>query len=1079
MFSMRGGDIRTRVVEETAFYTRGSWRIVRALSIYRGDNLQVVNHFCREYRRLQSKRHEANWKLAGGWVKCLFGRHDTDTFVTPKVARKHQYHGKIEGVPGHEAILDWSHRRTYARRARLLVLPEVKGRGAFLWRGVVVMEKEFQEQAKALDKYLLPVDVWAMAFGCTVGWGVFAMPGTVFLPVAGPMGTLLAILIGMVVMLIIGSNFSYLMGRSSMTGGVYTYTKEAFGRDHAFLCSWFLCLSYLTIVFLNGTALVSVVRTLLGNVVLTGPSYTVAGTKIYVAETVVSVLVLAVVGCVFAFAKAFLQRLHTVLSVILMAGVVIMAIGCLPGVLSSGTFRSYGILDIDKRYAVFSLVILAPWAFVGFEVISFDTAHFRFPIQKSGKIVPLSIIMAAFAYISMALLSVGAVPEGFSSWQEYIPEIEHLSGVASMPTFFAAKELMGNLGLVVMSMTAVTAILTGIIGGYRATTRVLSTMAEDRILSEKFSKTTFSILFIMGISILLSLLGRNTLYWFVDLTSFGAITGFAYTSASAWKLARAEGNRRVVVTGFFGAVLSIVFIVVQMVPRLAAMEAMGSEAFLLLSLWCLLGFVFYWRTVIRSSLTEYSGMSTSGVALFALLLYSAIMWMAKRISGFSSGEEIKKAVSKEGILLLVIVFVGLAVMLYVQKVVREKHEAAEREKIHAVESSLAKSQFLFNMSHDIRTPMNAIIGYTTLALKADCSPQVKEYLEKIEASSGHLLALINDILEMSRIESGRIELEFVPADLTAVFDGMRDLFAEQMKQKKMDFQVHTNQIQNRYVWCDRKNLNRVLLNLLSNAYKFTPEGGQVIASIYESGAGENGYSTYEIRVQDSGIGMSREFADRMFHAFERERTSTVSSIEGTGLGLSITKSIIDLMGGTIEVITAPGNGTQIVISLKFQLAKESDVPDSEKGGGSAEAEANEEEEVDFSTKRLLLVEDNLINMEIANMILSQAGFTVETAENGLVAVDMVMEAEAGYYDAIMMEIQMPVMDGLTATRAIRNLPDPDKACVPILAMTANAFKEDVEAAAAAGMQAHIAKPIDVGVMMKTLAKVLLAVEKKG
>ncbi|MBQ1491863.1 MAG: response regulator, partial [Blautia sp.] len=785
-----------------------------------------------------------------------------------------------------------------------------------------------------------------------------------------------------------------------------------------------------------------------------------------------------VVGCAFVVAKAFLQRLYTVLSLILMAGVVITAIFCLPGVIKSGAYRSFGTLGIDKRYGVFSLVILAPWAFVGFEVTSFDTAHFRFPIRKSGRIVSFSIIMATFAYISMALLSVRVVPDGYSSWQEYISVLDTFSGVESLPTFFVAKEIMGTAGLVVMTVTAVAAILTGIIGGYRATTRVLSTMAEDRILSEKFSKTTFSILFVMGIAILLSLLGRNTLNWFVDLTSFGAITGFAYTSAAAWKLAKAEGKNRTVVTGFLGTVISAVFIVVQMIPRLAAMEAMGSEAFLLLSLWCLMGFVFYWRTVIRSTLTEYSGMSTSGVVLFALLLYSAIMWLAKRLMGLNSLEGVRKSISRGGFLLLLIVFVGLAVMLYVQKVVREKHEMVEREKIHAVESSLAKSQFLFNMSHDIRTPMNAIIGYTTLALQTDCSPEVKEYLHKIEMSSGHLLALINDILEMSRIESGRIELEFVPADLTAVFEGMRDLFAEQMKQKKMDFQVHTGQIQNRYVWCDRKNLNRVLLNLLSNAYKFTPEGGQVIASIYESGQGDNGYSDYEIRVQDSGIGMSREFADRMFHAFERERTSTVSGIEGTGLGLSITKSIIDLMGGTIEVLTAPGSGTQIVMHLKFKLAKESDVPDAERRGGPSEAEETEEEEVDFSTRRLLLVEDNLINMEIANMILSQAGFMVETAENGQVAVDMVSAAESGYYDAIMMDIQMPVMDGYEATRAIRALPDKNKACVPILAMTANAFKEDVEAAFEAGMQAHIAKPIDVGVMMKTLTKVLLEADKK-
>ena len=928
---------------------------------------------------------------------------------------------------------------------------------------------------KPLDRYLSPLDVWAMAFGCMVGWGVFAMPGNTFLPVAGPMGTLIALLIGTGIMLVISSNFSYLMGRTSITGGVYSYTKEAFGRDHAFLSSWFLCLSYLTIVFLNGTALFFIVRTLFAGAAHSGFHYSVAGNDIYLLEAVVSVLVLAGVGVLFVSAKPVLQYLHTFLSVILLAGTAVLAAFCLPKAVLSGAVTDFGIRGFQREYAVFSLVIMAPWAFVGFEVTSFDTAHFRFPMKRVKGILVLSILMAAFAYIAMALLPLSSVPDGFSCWQEYIAGLDGLKGVASVPTFYAAGSVLGNAGLAVITATAVSAILTGIIGGYRAATRVLSTMAEDRILSEKFSKTTYSIVFIMLLSVLLALLGRNTLNWFVDLTSFGAIVGFGYTSAAAYKIAKMEGSRKAMVTGGIGTVISVAFAVVQLVPRLAAMEAMGSEAFLLLSLWCLLGFVFYWRTVVRSTLTEYSGMSTSGVVLFALLVYSALMWIAKRLTSAESGEEIRRFLIWGGIVLMAIIFVGLAVMLYVQNVVRKKHEAAEREKIHAVERNLAKSQFLFNMSHDIRTPMNAIIGYTSLARRETDPGRIHEYLDKIEGSSQHLLALINDILEMSRIESGNFELEYVPADLCDIYDSMQDLFAEQMKQKNLDFRVHTGQIRHRYVWCDRKNLNRVLLNILSNAYKFTPEGGSIIASLWEIGGAVDGYASYELRVQDTGIGMSREFAEKMFNAFERERTSTVSRVEGTGLGMSITKSIVDRMGGTIEVMTAPGAGTEIIIRVKFRLAEEKDLLKEEKqerGEQGSEESLSGEPEVDFKTKRLLLVEDNLINMEIAGMILTQAGFPVETAENGKIALDMVSASEPGYYSAILMDIQMPVMDGYEATRAIRALPDPQLSGIPILAMTANAFKEDEQASGEAGMQAHIAKPIDIGVLLKTLTEVL-------
>ena len=923
---------------------------------------------------------------------------------------------------------------------------------------------EQQNNKNGLDRYLSPVDVWAMAFGCMVGWGAFVMPGTTFLPVAGPAGTLIAMAVGVIVMLIIGFSTSWLMERSPRTGGIYLYTKEAFGRDHAFLCAWFLCLSYLTVVFLNGSALFVIVRTVLGESIQGGFYYTVAGNRIYLREVGMSVLALGLVGFLFVVAKPVLQRLHTVLAVLLFAGVVVITVICLPNALKTEAIHAFGTRGLNKGFAVFSLVILAPWAFVGFEVTSFDTAHFRFSQRKTGLILLASILMAGFAYASMTLVSISSLPGGYASWQEYIADLGVLNGVTSVPTFYAAKTTMGLPGLAIITLTALAAILTGIIGAFRAMVRVLSTMAEDKILSERFQKTTYSIFFIMALTIMISLLGRNTLNWFVDLTSFGAIVAYGYTCAAAYRIAKTENNRKVMAVGLIGTIIAVSFVIVQLVPRLAALEAMGSEAFLMLSLWCLLGFVFYWRTIQRSALAEYSGMSVSGTVLFVLLVYSALMWIAKLLAGKDTIREVRASLTVSGIILLLIIFVGLMVMLYIQNVVRKKHEITEREKIRAVEASLAKSQFLFNMSHDIRTPMNAIIGYTNLARKEPSLEKVHEYLGKIDSSGKHLLTLINDILEMSRIENGVTELEYAPADLCFLFEEIGDLFAEQMKQKDLDFSVHDSQVQNRLVWCDTKNLNRVLLNVVSNAYKFTPAGGKITATLYESGSGDDGYGSYEFRVQDSGIGMSREFVDKMFTAFERERTSTDSGVEGTGLGLAITKRLVDLMGGTIEVLTSPGSGTQIIIRLKLKLATEEDL--------QKDSSPEDEEEVDFTGKRLLVVEDNAINMEIACMILIQQGFQVDTAENGKVALDMVSSSPPGTYDAILMDIQMPIMDGYAATRAIRALDNKELADIPILAMTANAFQEDVQAAKEAGMQAHVAKPVDVTVLIKELKTVL-------
>ncbi|MBR0130212.1 MAG: amino acid permease [Firmicutes bacterium] len=923
-----------------------------------------------------------------------------------------------------------------------------------------------QVNVKALDRYLSKLDVWAMAFGCMVGWGAFVMPGTTFLPVAGPLGTAIAMVLGVLVMLVIEACTAWLMNRSPRTGGIYSYTKEAFGRDHAFLCAWFLALSYLTVVFLNGSALFVVIRTLLGDSIQTGFHYTVAGSEIYLREVGTSVLALSVVGLLFVVAKPMLQKLHTALSVILFTGVALCTVISFPKALASGQILSFGTQNVNKGFAIFSLMILAPWAFVGFEITSFETAHFRFPSKKSGSILLISILMAGFAYISMAFMSISVLPDGCSSWQEYISRLSSLSGVESVPTFYAAKAIMGQGGLVVISITAVSAILTGIIGAYRALVRVLSTMAEDKILSGRFSRTTYSILFVMALSILISLLGRNTLIWFVDLTSFGAITAYGYTCAAAIKAARAESNRRIMFLGILGTIISIAFVLVQLIPKLAALDAMGSEAFLLLSLWCLLGFVFYWGTIQRSPLTEYSGISTSGIVLFSLLVYSALMWLAKQLAVKATMDDARRFLGWGTAVLLLIIFTGLMVMLYIQNVVRKKHEASEREKIRAVESSLAKSQFLFNMSHDIRTPMNAIMGYTGLAKKEESPETVKEYLNKIEISGRHLLELINDILEMSRIESGKTEIHYEPEDICRIFEDVGDMFADQMRQKGLEFAVHDTQVQHRYVWCDKGNLNRILLNVISNAYKFTPAGGSISATLFET-AGDNAeeYSTYEIQIQDSGIGMSREFVDKMFTAFERERNSTDSGVEGTGLGLAITKNLVDLMGGTIDVLTSPGSGTQMMLRFKLRLASEEDVKNSSEDQTAIES-------IDFSGKRLLLVEDNQINMEIASMILSQQGFIVETAENGKIAVDMVAGSVPGYYDAVLMDIQMPVMDGYSAAKAIRALDNKELAAVPILAMTANAFKEDVQASLDAGMQAHIAKPIDVKQLMEELRKVL-------
>ena len=536
------------------------------------------------------------------------------------------------------------------------------------------------------DRYLSPLDVWAIAFGCTVGWGAFIMPGSTFLPVAGPLGSLIGLVIGVAIMLMIGANFSFLMRHKPGTGGVYAYTKEALGRNHAFMCAWFLSLSYLAILFLNAISLFTVIRTVFANTLQIGyRSYSIGGNVITLGEVGASIVALSCVGLLFINAKPLLQKLQTLLAVILLAGVLFVAALCLPHLGSFGNLGAgmkangigmFGIRGGSKPLAIFSIVMLAPFAFFGFEVISLETVHFKFKVHLSRWIIIASILLSGIVYISLTLVSVCAAPDGYTSWQAYITDLGKLTGLQSVPSFFSAQAIIGDVGLWVIALAALAAILTSMIAAYRATTRMLSTMAEDHLLSEKFSKTNHSILFIMVIAILVSILGKNMLDCFLNLASLGAVIGFGYTSLSAWKLARKNGRTLFALTGAAGTIASVTFAFVNLVPKFTIMEMMGSEAFLLLSLWCLLGLIFYLHIVARSGA---AGSTSSSIAMFVLLLYSMMMWLSDRIMSTESIQAYLEILRKKGPFGLLVILIGLGIMLVNQNVARR----TETEKIVA------------------------------------------------------------------------------------------------------------------------------------------------------------------------------------------------------------------------------------------------------------------------------------------------------------------------------------------------------------------------------------------------------------
>lgn len=397
---------------------------------------------------------------------------------------------------------------------------------------------------------------------------------------------------------------------------------------------------------------------------------------------------------------------------------------------------------------------------------------------------------------------------------------------------------------------------------------------------------------------------------------------------------------------------------------------------------------------------------------------------------------------------------------------KRRQEVALKKAYDAAKAAnRAKSNFLFNMSHDIRTPMNAIIGFTNLLKKnLDNKELSLDYIEKIETANEFLLSLINNVLEMARIESGKVSLEETPLKAGAFFKPLEELFRPQMEEKNIKF-VTSIDVEHHYAFVDGTKLREIYLNILSNAVKYTPAGGSVTLKLTEFPSDRPGYAVYRAEVEDTGIGISEEFLPHIFEEFTRERTSTESRIGGTGLGMPIVKRLVELMEGTIEVESRQGEGTRFTVSIPLRIAEPEDIRKYESGPASLSDE-------NLTGKRILLAEDNDLNAEIAAAILEEQNFLVERAEDGTVCVDMIENSQPGYYDLVLMDIQMPNMDGYMATQLIRRMPDVSKSEIPIVAMTANAFEEDRKKAVAMGMDGHISKPIQIDVIKNTLNSIL-------
>lgn len=455
-----------------------------------------------------------------------------------------------------------------------------------------------------LKKSLSPLNVWSLALGCIIGWGAFVMPGNTFLVNAGPMGTLIAMSIAAVIMIVIAFNYNYMIQKYPVAGGEFTYAKNAFGRTNGFICAWFLGLSYLAIVPLNGTALALIGRNILSNIFQFGFHYSVAGYDIYLGEILLAVTALILFAFLSIKGVKTSGIFQTVLVFALVGGVAVIALAAvISDKASVSNLKPLFNAGDSKISGILAVVAVAPWAFVGFDTVPQAAEEFKFSQKKAKIIMVISILFGALIYIVLNTITAAVVPDGYENWSAYISDLDNLDGLKSLPTFNAAYELLGTTGLVFVGIAVLGAILSGICGFYMATSRLLYSMANERVLPGSFGKLHskyntpyIAIIFVMGIALIAPFFGRTALGWIVDMSSIGAAIGYGYTSAAAVKYAKQNGDKAIVITGTLGTLFAIAFSVLLLVPIKGLNCSLGKESYVCLLIWIALGFIFYFSS---------------------------------------------------------------------------------------------------------------------------------------------------------------------------------------------------------------------------------------------------------------------------------------------------------------------------------------------------------------------------------------------------------------------------------------------------------------------------------------------------
>ena len=945
-----------------------------------------------------------------------------------------------------------------------------------------------------LKPYLTTWGAIALSFGCAVGWGAFVMPGTAFLPVAGPLGTLIGLGVGAFVMFVVGRNYHYLIQNFPEAGGAYGYVRHVCGVDHGYICGWFLILTYVAIAWANATTLALVSRHLLGGLFSFGFRYEISGYNVYAGEVLLSVAALLLVCGVFLRGRRLAARVQTALALVLVVGIA----ACVAAVFAK---NEGGLAGLAPAFAdgkppvlqVLAIVSLAPLAFVGFESVSHSAEEFAFPRWRTVRIIVVTLVAATAAYAALALVAASVQPPGFANWRDYMAAHGIFDGLESVPAFYAVAAALGKPGLALLAVTTLAAVVTGLIGNVVAASRLVYAMSRDGLLWKPLGRLDRdgsprnAILAIIAVSCLIPFVGRTAVGWIVDVTTIGASIAYGYVSFCTFRVARQEGRRLVMASGIVGLAVSLAFMVYFLVPNLWVVDALAPESYFILSVWSIIGVVVFRGMFSRDRNGRLGTSTVAWIVLLFFIFFSGHMWNRQKTrlltdrvvdeiserfapvdrDGNVTEEEraaqsflktqedwVNVQLTRYNLIQIAFVLISLALIYSIYAVISRR----ERE------SAKAKSYFFSTVSHDIRTPLNAIVGFSQmLKLGFKTKQESDDAVDSILVSSKSLLALVNDILDLSRRESGKAELHPLATDCRALLREVEESFRMGAPKKGVEMRAAIGEMPTLLV--DHLLLRHVAVNLVSNAVKFTERGFVEVRGRFDRDAGgETGTLVFE--VEDSGVGIGEEDKQKIDSPYTQV-ASKVSRNGGTGLGLAVCRQFAEAMGGKMTFESELGKGSTFRITLP-------NVKVVEDGVGENSSSSREDEkfhsptptQTSNSIRRLLLVDDQKMNLAVLKALVKRVGgFEVETAADGREALARLKDPGAPKVDAVLTDMWMPELDGEGLAKAIRA--DSSLAHLPVHVVTADV--ELQETYADKGFDGIVLKPVTFGTLSPLLA----------